>query len=146
MRAVLDPNVIISGLLSPAGKPAGLLRAWERGEFELVASSALLEELRRALAYPKLRRHITADEAASLLQWLTESASVVDDPVDPPPVHSADAGDDYLIALAASRRAILVSGDKHLLDLAGRIPVLDPAVFLDQLSEEAADIGGGSSS
>jgi len=137
VRAVLDPNVIISGVLSPAGNAAQLLRAWEHGDFELIVSLALLEELKRALGYPKLRRHISEEEGERLLLWLTESPTVVADPTSQPPVHSTDPGDDYLIALAASRQAILVSGDKHLLDLADRIPVLSPAEFVKQLSERA---------
>ncbi len=80
MRAVFDPNVIISGLLSPAGNAARLLRAWEAGEFELIISAALLKELGRALAYPKLRRRISEEEAERVLQWLSESATVVSDP------------------------------------------------------------------
>ncbi|MBA2420337.1 MAG: hypothetical protein H0V57_04320 [Thermoleophilaceae bacterium] len=48
-----------------------------------------------------------------------------------PPVRSEDQGDDYLIALAAEQRAALVSGDKHLLALAGRIPVYSPREFID---------------
>jgi uncharacterized protein len=142
VRAVLDPNVIISGLLSPNGKAAHLLKAWGHGEFELIASAALLEELQRALAYPKLRRHISEQESARVVRWLTESATIASDPTDPPPIRSDDPGDDYLIALAASRQAILVSGDKHLLDLADRIPVLEPALFLNHLSERESDIGG----
>ena len=134
MRAVLDANVIISGLLSPAGNPARLLSAWERGEFELIVSPALLEELERALAYPRLRRHVSEQEAERVLHWLAESATVVSDPAAALPVHSADPGDDYLIALAASRQAILVSADKHLLDLADQIPVLAPADFVNHLA------------
>ena len=38
--------------------------------------------------------------------------------------------DDYLIALAHSRDAALVSGDRHLLELAGKIPVFSPVDFL----------------
>jgi uncharacterized protein len=139
VRAVFDPNVIISGLLSPAGNAARLLEAWQHGEFELIASNPLLEELERALGYPKLRRHISEEDAHRVLRWLTESATVVDDPADPPPVRSADSGDDYLIALAASRDAILVSGDRHVLDLAARIPVLEPALFLKHLAERDPD-------
>ncbi len=141
MRVVPDPNVIISGLLSPAGKAAKLLTAWKDGAFELIVSTALLEELARALAYPKLRRHIAAGEARRVLRWLSESAILAADPADPPPVRSADPGDDYLIALSASRQAILVSGDGHLLDLANRIPVLEPALFLEHLSERDPDDG-----
>jgi len=142
LRAVLDPNVIISALLSPTGNAARLLKAWGRGEFELIASAALLEELQRALVYPKLRRHISEREAARVVRWLTESATIASDPAAPPPIHSDDPGDNYLIALAASRQAILVSGDKHLLDLADRIPVLEPALFLKRLSERESDIDG----
>jgi hypothetical protein len=141
MRAVLDPNVIISGLLSPTGTAARVLRAWERGEFELVVSAALLEELERALAYPKLCRRIPEEDARAVLHWLAESATSASDPKDSPTVTSADPGDDYLIALAESRRAILVSGDKHLLDLADEIPVFPPALFLDRLSAPSTDTG-----
>ncbi len=139
MRAVLDPNVIISGLLSPAGNSAHLLEAWERGEFELIVSNALREELERALGYPKLRGHISEEEAQRVLRWLTESATVIDDPADPAPVRSADPDDDYLIALAESRQAILVSGDRHILDLADQIPVLEPALFLKHLADHDPD-------
>ena len=141
MRAVLDPNVIISGLLSPTGTAARVLRAWESGEFELVVSTALLEELERALTYPKLRRRINEEDARSVLHWLAESATSASDPKASPAITSADPGDDYLIALAESRRAILVSGDKHLLDLADEIPVFPPALFLDLLSARSRDSG-----
>ena len=135
MRAVLDPNVIISGLLSPSGNAAWLLRAWGRGEFELIVSGGLRAELERALAYPKLRRRVTEDEGRDVLQWLSQSGTIAIDPDMPPPVRSADPGDDYLIALAASERAILVSGGKDLLGLAGEIPVISPARFRERLSD-----------
>jgi predicted nucleic acid-binding protein len=34
--------------------------------------------------------------------------------------------DNYLIALASAERALLVSGDRHLLELADQIPVWRP--------------------
>jgi putative PIN family toxin of toxin-antitoxin system len=131
VRAVLDPNVIISGLLSPTGSPARILRAFDDGEFEAVVSDKLLDELARALAYPKLRRYLSDEDAAAVVRWLGESATRAPDPEGPPRRRSADPDDDYLIALAASARAVLVSGDKHLLDLAGEIPVFSPAQFLE---------------
>ena len=134
MRAVLDPNVIISGLISPTGAPAEVLRALERGEFELVASAALLDELSRALAYPKLRRRISADDAEAATGWIEQSGTSAADPRQPPEFRSADAGDDYLIALAAAEQAILVSGDQHLLTLADEIPVRSPRQFLELLA------------
>jgi len=50
-----------------------------------------------------------------------------------PPVHAEDVEDDYLIALAATHRAALVSGDKHLLALESQIPVSTPREFLSSL-------------
>jgi len=129
LRAVLDANVIISGLLSPGGAPARVLVAWREGAFELIVSSQLLAELRRALSYPRLRERIDPQDTTDLLEWLTRFATLVDD-TGHAPVRSADSADDYLIALAAGNDALLVSGDKHLLDLADELPILPPARFL----------------
>jgi hypothetical protein len=133
VRAVLDPNVVISGAISPRGAPADVLRSLATGEFELIASQGLLDELQRALAYPKLRLHISESDAADLVRWVADSASVVVDPDTDPPVHSRDSADDYLIALASAHRAALVSGDKDLLALEGEIPVFSPRAFLNLL-------------
>jgi uncharacterized protein len=130
VRAILDPNVIISALLSRDGTPAHVLRAWLEGRFELIVSALLLEELRRALAYPRLAERITAEETAELLDWLRREALIVEDPDAPPGSRSEDPGDDYLVALAETERAVLVSGDRHLLALTSELPVLTPREFL----------------
>jgi putative PIN family toxin of toxin-antitoxin system len=135
LRAVLDVNVIVSGVLSPTGTPAQLLRAWQQGQFELVASPGLLAELERTLAYPKLRERIPRDDAKRLLEWIGSSATMTEDPDDAPPIHSPDPGDDYLIALAAAVSAVLVSGDGHLLDLETDLPIESPARFLERLDQ-----------
>jgi putative PIN family toxin of toxin-antitoxin system len=133
VRAVLDANVLISAALSPRGTPARLLIAWQAGAFELLVSSLLLAELRRALAYPKLARLVPPADADAFVAWLGRAAELVADPAGPPPVRSVDPGDDYLVALAAAERAVLVSGDRHLTVLAGRIPVRTPAESLAEL-------------
>lgn len=130
MIAVLDPNVIISALLSPGGSPAQVLRLWLEGAFDLVSSPALLDELTRALAYPKLTEQISGAEAEEAVELIARGAVVAEDPADPPTAPSEDPGDDYLIALAEGSRAVLVSGDRDLLSLSGRIPVYSPAEFL----------------
>jgi predicted nucleic acid-binding protein len=115
VRAVIDPNVLISGLLSPAGSPAQVLRAWQHGRVEVLVSPLLLDEFTRALAYPKLRERIPADDAAEAVRRLADGATQVDDPPD-------------------DQRAALVSGDRHLLALSEHIPVYAPRAFLDELS------------
>ena len=136
MRAVLDPNVLISGALSRTGAPAQLLARWLGGEFELVASDLLLEELERALGYPKLSARIPAGDAAAFVALLRDAAIVGRDPEDPPS-RSDDPADDYLLALAEHERAVLVSGDRHLLALADRFPVRTARAFLAELQAAA---------
>lgn len=138
MRAVLDADVIVSGALSGSGVPARLLLLWLRGHFEFVASEKLLAELERSLAYPKIRARIPAGDAELLMTALRTSAQVVGDPEDVPRV-SVDAGDDYLIALARKASAILVSGDRHLLELREQLPVQSPRAFLESLEESLSD-------
>jgi len=48
-------------------------------------------------------------------------------------VRSPDPDYDYLLALALSRRAFLVTGDRHLLGLSAALPILTPAEFLLEL-------------
>jgi uncharacterized protein len=132
VRAVLDPNVLIAAVLSPRGTPAQIVARWLAGEFELVVSEALLGELRRSLAYRKIHNRIAAKEAAGFVALLRESAVLAPDPIDPSR-RSADPGDDYLLALAEKERAVLVSGDRHLLALADELPVRTPREFAGTL-------------
>ena len=134
MRAVLDPNVLIASLLSRSGAPARIVSRWLAGEFEVVVSEALLAELARALAYPKIREHIAEEEAGAFVGLLRQTVRLAPDP-EAPARRSADPGDDYLLALAQAERAVLVSGDKHLLALAGELPVFTPRAFLDALPQ-----------
>ena len=136
MRAILDPNVIISAVLSPRGAPAKVLRAWLGGEFELLASPSLLAELERALSYRKLRERISEAESERLVEWLGREATLVSDPERAPAARSADPGDDYLLALAEDARAVLVSGDQHLLALSDELPILSPRTFLNALRRD----------
>jgi uncharacterized protein len=135
VRAVLDANVLISAVISPRGSPAQLILAWQAGAFDLVVSPLLLTEVRRALGYPKLKRLVSPADADAFVDWLGRSAELAVDPAGPPPVRSTDPDDDYLIALAAAERALLVSGDVHLTSLANRVPVRTPAEFLSELGE-----------
>lgn len=136
MRAVLDPNVITSALISPHGSPGLALAAWREGRYELIASPSLLDELRRALDYPKLRRRLPANAAGDILALLEHGARLAADPDDPAP-RTSDPNDDYLIALAQQERAVLVSGDSAVLRLGDRLPIFSPRAFLDWLDEQS---------
>jgi uncharacterized protein len=133
VRVLLDANVLVSALLSKVGAPARLLMLWSQGELELVVCPALLGELERILARPRIRSRIDPAEAERFLALLEAGAESVPDPEDPPPVRSVDPDDDYLVALAAHERIPLVSGDDHLLRLRDRAPIFSPRDFLERL-------------
>ena len=134
MRAVLDPNILIAALLSRSGAPARIISRWLGGEFELVVSETLLSELERALAYPKLLRRIPVEDAAEFVSLLRLAAVLAPDP-EAGTHRSADPGDDYLLALAENERAVLVSGDQHLLDFDDELPIQTARTFLDRLAD-----------
>lgn len=132
-RAVLDPGVLVSALITPTGISAKLLLAARAGRFELIASPFLFEELDSVLRRKKFRRYVGFDAVGAYLELLHHDAQLAADPGAAPPIRCADPDDDYLIALAHNQSAALVSGDSHLLELADQIPVFSPVDFLDSL-------------
>jgi putative PIN family toxin of toxin-antitoxin system len=132
VRAVLDPNVLVSSLVSAGGTPAAILRRWEGGAFELVVSDALLGELETALRYPRLRDRLSLEDGIAFVALIREKGLHATDPASPPR-RSRDPKDDYLVALAEATGALLVSGDRDLLDLASELPIMPPREFLELL-------------
>ncbi len=130
-RAVLDPGVLVSALISPEGSPAQLVSQGRDGALELIVSPLLLAELGGVLKREKFRRCASLGVARDYVEMLRRENVHASDPDRPPPFRSADPDDDYLLALAYEQSAMLVSGDRHLLDLADRgAPILSPADLL----------------
>lgn len=139
-RAVLDPGVLVSALITPSGAPAKLVAQAREGALELIVSPLLLRELEDVLGREKFRRYVDKGTAREYVALLRRESLHVVDPEAPPPLRSADPDDDYLIALAHDQSAIVVSGDRHLLDLADRAPILSPA---DLVARPEPEIGVG---
>ena len=60
MHVILDTNVLLGVLISPHGPPDAIYRAWRAAKFDLVTSTAQLDELRRASRYPQAQDHIAS--------------------------------------------------------------------------------------
>jgi uncharacterized protein len=132
VRAVLDANILISALISPSGAPARAVSSWLAGQYELVVSELLLAEVERVLADSKFRDLVSPRDADTFVELVRRGAVIAPDPADPRS-RSRDPGDDYLVALAEAGRAVLVTGDRHLLELAGALPVATVREFVDSL-------------
>jgi uncharacterized protein len=136
-RIVFDPGVIISALISVEGAAAEALDRWREGDFDLVVSPALLEELQRVILRRKFRSYVTEEDVGQYVAALAKDGLVMSDPVPSVEPLTEDPADDYLVSLARAAGAdALVSGDAHLTDLdAPDPPVLTPRQFLTQLGE-----------
>lgn len=111
LRVVLDTNVIISGLISPKGPPAGILKALKSGQFILVTSQAINEEVLEVMDRPRLRdKYGLADHMFDIAFILWEQAEVITKL--PAVKASKDPGDDKFLAAALGGLAhYLVTGD-----------------------------------
>jgi putative PIN family toxin of toxin-antitoxin system len=118
MRIVPDTNVVVSALIW-GGKPFTLLQLATEGTILLYASPALIEELRDVLGRSHLktrldRQRSSVEKALSLYIDLaiSVSATLIAGVV------ANDPDDDHVIAAAVGADAdLIVSGDRHLLDL-----------------------------
>lgn len=136
MRVTLDPNVLISGLISPSGPNGRILGELRSGSFELVTSPLLLDELRGVLLRTKFRRYVTTDEVEEFVEMIRRESDVVNDPPPSGPGLTEDPDDEYLVALArAARVDVIVSGDPHLTRLRRSLPVRTPREFCDEIAE-----------
>lgn len=138
VRAVVDTNVWVSGLIVPASPPGRVLAAIRDRRLVAVASWALAEELVEVLRRPKLARYkLTEVDIVDVLALLAPLLPDVD--TDPP---LRDPDDTAVVSAAlAGGAALIISGDADLLeDAAARtwlsqrgIEVLTPVEALARL-------------
>ncbi len=137
VRAVLDTNVLISGLIAVKGIPRRILDAWLEGRYTLVISLYLIEELTFVLSYPRIaqRLSLSDEELAVILAALLTKAEVTPGKLRLPGV-TRDPKDDAVVACAKEGRAdYIVSGDQDLLVLGEYegIQIVTPRQFWEVL-------------
>ena len=133
---VLDTNVVLSALVFTAGRMASLRDAWLAGRCRPLASLPTVAELMRALAYPKFK--LSPMEQEELLADYLPYCTTVSLPAKLAPAPKCRDPQDrpFLEFAVVSRASYLVSGDKDLLNLAGKFtcPIVTAPAFLDLLA------------
>ena len=127
LRVVLDTNVLVSGSVYPASIPGRTLQLWRGGVIELVLSRYILDELASVL--PRFRFKFNADEIRDLIENFRLQAHIVEPNSASDPDLRDPADQQILATLLAADADYLITGDKDLLALASRYPILTPAEF-----------------
>ena len=131
VRVVLDTNVLVSGLAYPGSVPGRILGAWRQGGLEVVLSRYILDEMVRVL--PRLPRiSLTPSEIRDLADSFMFMADRVEPSTELDQALRDKADQLVLGTLRAAQADYLVSGDKDLLALAERYPIVTPAVFWER--------------
>ncbi len=133
LRVVLDTNVLLSGIAFPGSVPGRIMSAWRLGSLEVVLSDFIIEELRRVLPRLGHRHGLTSAEIDDLLDILSIQAEILTPHV-PDEQLLRDTNDlpvlgTLLAAVQSGNIDYLLTGDKDLLVLADRYPVISPADF-----------------
>jgi len=136
-RLVIDSNVWIAALISPAGTARQLVDAVLDNDIDILMSEETFAELVSRLDRPKFDRYREPEAWNLLLSELVELALWLEDAGTATGI-SRDADDDKFLALAVTGQAdAIISGDSDLLELVTHdgIPVLTPAQFLQHLRD-----------
>jgi putative PIN family toxin of toxin-antitoxin system len=118
VRAVVDTNVLLSGLLW-RGTPHTVVEKIRAGTLTLVSSPELLVDLADVIARTKFAAVLASSgiDPERLLAELRRLTEILDPPPLPTPI-SRDPDDDAVLALAVAAQAdLIISGDADLLVL-----------------------------
>ncbi|HEX8362055.1 MAG TPA: putative toxin-antitoxin system toxin component, PIN family [Longimicrobium sp.] len=137
MRVVVDTNIVVSGLLSPAGPPGRVIDLLLSGHVVALYDDRILLEYHDVLARPKLR--IDPALAGAVLDWIERGGILVSAP--PLDIELPDPDDLAFIEVAvAGAAAALVTGNgRHFAPARSSIslPILSPADFIALWHTEA---------
>lgn len=128
LRVVLDTNVLVSGLAYPGSIPGHIVSIWRQGGIDVVLSRHILDEIASVL--PRLSRiQLSSVEIRDIVDSLMFLADVIDLDSEQEPALRDPADQQVLGTLRASRADYLITGDKDLLVLANKYPIVTPATF-----------------
>ena len=137
MKVVLDANIYVSSMVNTQGNPRRIMAQWEQGEFDVLASQSIIDEVGRVLRYPRIvKRHRQDEKTIQRFLELLASEAVVVEPTEMLDVVKRDESDNrYLECAIEGRAQYIISGDRHLLELGEYqgVIILPPAAFVTLL-------------
>jgi len=136
VNVLLDTTVLVSGIYF-GGQPRAVLDAWAAVRFDLLVSPLIFDEYVRTC--DRLSASYRGLENQSVLATIIGHGHLVPDAPASGPITS-DPDDDKFMLCARDHDAVIVSGDRHLLDSSGweGVRVMRPHDFLACLDNRDA--------
>jgi putative PIN family toxin of toxin-antitoxin system len=131
MRIILDTNVFISGIFF-SGPPSQILMEWKNKSFQIVLSEQILSEYQRVA--DELSHKYPQVEITPIIELVTIHGQLVDTTGISISICEDPDDNKFIECAIAGECEIVVTGDKHLLKLAGYggIKILRPREFVDR--------------
>ena len=131
MKIILDTNVFVSGIFF-SGPSYEILKAWRNRKFKIVVSQEILLEYQRVSE--KLNQKFPMINIQPMIDLITVKADLVIG-LELPIQICKDPEDDKFISCAlASNSKIIITGDKHLLNVNGYggLEIIPPREFVER--------------
>ena len=130
MKAVIDTNVLVSGLLNPNGPPGRIVDRLRTGQLQPVIDDRILDEYIRVLRRPYFERYFTKIDREHLIDYLTHNSEYTIATVrcsDLPDPHDAP-----FLETALTARVTLVTGNLNHFppDQSATCRIYSPAEFI----------------
>lgn len=141
MRLVVDANVFVIALIARQGVPGRLLLRLIEDNHIFLVSGRTMEELRRTLDYPKIRKILKprTHEVEQMLSSVEILSEEIDTTLSVSGLDCRDPKDiEYLAVAVAGHAECIVSGDNDLLveGAVEGIPIVTPAQLLAWLTNK----------
>ena len=116
MKIIIDTNVLISGFFF-SGPPYKILKEWRDKKLELIVSEEIFEEYK--IVFKRLNEKFPSINISEIIDIIALNAHFYQPAEINTPITGDPDDDKFIKCAVGSDTKIIISGDKHLLDVNG---------------------------
>ncbi|WP_420265241.1 putative toxin-antitoxin system toxin component, PIN family [Candidatus Magnetominusculus dajiuhuensis] len=144
IRAVIDTNVFVSGIISPKGSPYKVLNAARKELFRVVTSFSINHEILNVIHREHIytKYHLDEDILNGITSFLYEGTVITGEKIKVEHIKADPADDKFLSCAIEGEADYIISGDVHLLTLKHYkgIQIVNAATFMQIITSQELDV------